>query len=283
MAITRLLNLLSSLKRGAGPEGLTLFVDCCVENMRFVVPSGHVAQSRSPASPCCCFCARGSITSVSASIPGLPDIPACMQTGPVQSSCAVGSSLNQNSSSAEADATAPAPGVLILKTFAMGSGTELHMIFGYATASAGFSYEIEAVGGTGQVLIAPGYEARASCADFPQHFSACSYSVTIGPGSGFSFGISGFPYLTTFSVPFPFTGRATAGFGLKPNYYESENEAVSLIFPVSSFLLLDPNTLLAVSGSVIVLADAPEPITALTVFCGVLGVFASRKRVSGLA
>ena len=74
--------------------------------------------------------------------------------------------------------------------------------------------------------------------------------------------------------------RATAGFGLKPNYNESENEAVSLIFPVSSLLLLDPNTLLPVSGSVIVLADTPEPITALTVFCGVLGVVALRKTVA---
>ena len=219
-----------------------------------------------------------SITSVSATIFGAPDIPACMQTDPVQSSCVVGR-LSQNSSYAEGDAIIFAPGGFRLQTQQTGSGTELHFTFGTASASASFSYEIEAVGGIGQVLIAPdSLVDRASC--FSQPNIGCSPpTVTIGPGPGTPGFVSGFPFLATFGVPFPFTGSGTAS-GLKPNFNEGESETVLLIYPVSSLLLLDPNTLLPVSGSVIILADTPEPITALTVLCGVLGVVALRKTVS---
>lgn len=214
-----------------------------------------------------------STTSASVTLYGVAgSITACTQTGPTESSCTEGSQEGSTGYAA-ADATVTEPGVLSLYAYSVGSVIDPDSPDWLAIASASFSYMIEVTGGVGQVLVVPdglSYSCTEVSSDVGPEYCGVEPTVLLG-GS--------YVYLAIYGVPFSFTGSAYAYAG-PSGYNEGWEGTASIYEPLSSLALVEPSGNAGAPGTIILLADAPEPGTGLTGAIGLALLAFGYRRVN---
>jgi MYXO-CTERM domain-containing protein len=140
---------------------------------------------------------------------------------------------------------------------------------GIATASASFSYMLEATGGTGQVLVVFDQQLYSGCSELLSDAGSggCEFPTVLLGGTPALAG--SYPsYLATYGVPFSFVADASVEAYALGQYQQYSTETLDM--PFSDFVLLEPNApFYPTAGTLILLPDVPEPGTGLT---GALGL-----------
>ncbi len=222
----------------------------------------------------------GSFTFVSAATGGLT----CSQTDPSSSSCSVGNQFGYLANPPTSYSTASASaslGMLDLSAFGYGSdvnfpSTPCCGIGAQSTSEANFSDTLEVIGGVGQVLVVAVGSSTCSSISGITGSQSCG-TPQIDLGSTISDG-GDIAYLATYGVPFTFSGSAFAQ--AFADYNESWISMADLSYPLSSFALLNQAGTESASGTLLVLADAPEPAPVWLISVGAGCLFLRRRWIT---